>query len=180
MKIIAGERTPLKGDGATSFTPGPQPRALVVDDHHTTLRVVYGMLAALGYRVDSANGGPAAICCVRNKDYDLVLANMEMAEMEGYALAGWLKHSTRGTKVVIMTECCHSEVASYMDTGVVDWWIFKPFSLNKLAAVVQDVVQDKVQANPCRRASSHAHLPETLTLPGKAGAARADPAARRA
>lgn len=179
MGIIAGERTPLQGDDATSFTPRP-PRALVVDDHHTTLKVVYNMMTALGYHVDSANGGLAAMYCARNATYDLVLANLEMVKMDGYSLAGWLKHSTQGTKVVVMTECCHSEVANYMDTGVVDWWIFKPFSLNKLAAVVHDVVQNKVQANPCRRASSHARLFETLTLLDKADAVQARLAERRA
>ena len=54
--------------------------------------------------------------------------------MDGYTLSGWLKQKSTDTKVIVMTGNNHADVVNYMDTGIVDHWLFKPFSLTKLAA----------------------------------------------
>jgi two-component system capsular synthesis sensor histidine kinase RcsC len=119
-----------------------QPKALVVDDDHCLVQVVHHMLQTLGFKGETANGGLAAMKCLSRSRYDLMVTDLQMPGMDGYALSGWLKHRPKGrdTKVIVMTGLSYANVVNYMNTGIVDRWIFKPFSLTKLADVVCELV----------------------------------------
>ena len=60
-------------------------RILVVDDNLVNLKVAEQQLQKLGYRVDLAGGGKAAIEALFNTHYTVVLLDCEMPEMDGYA-----------------------------------------------------------------------------------------------
>ena len=111
-------------------------RALIVDDNPVVLKVVCQMLEALGYLVDSAEGGVEAFRILFQFRYDLVLTDLQLPEKGGFNLARWIKRKSQETKVIIMTSCCHAEVVDSMNAGIVNSWIFKPFGLSKLAAVL--------------------------------------------
>lgn len=128
---------PLEGD-PSSLRAMPL-RALVVDDVETMVEVVCRMMEALGFWVDSADGGHAATRCLSQARYDFVVTDLNMPDMDGYALAQWVKHQTRHTKVIIMTGCHPSEVTDYLHTGIVDRWLFKPFRLLELRKMLGDL-----------------------------------------
>ena len=125
---------------AVTLSGGVPLSALVVDDDHCLLEVVHQMMAALGFRVDAATGGIAAMRYLSQAKYDLVVTDLQMPDMDGYALSGWLKHKSKDTKVIVMTGSTHSNVVKYMKTGIVDRWMFKPFSLTELAEIVGELV----------------------------------------
>ena len=58
-------------------------RALLVDDNLVNQKVAGAMLAKLGLSYDLAGNGVEAVRCVGNKDYALVLMDVEMPEMDG-------------------------------------------------------------------------------------------------
>jgi DNA-binding NtrC family response regulator len=126
-------------DDAPSRRSAPA-RALVVDDDHCLVQVVHQMLEVLGFRADSAIGGLAAMRCLSQSRYDLMITDLQMPDMDGYTLSGWLKHKSPDTKVIVMTGNNHADVVNYMDTGIVDHWLFKPFSLTKLAGILNELV----------------------------------------
>ena len=117
------------------------PRTLVVDDDQVTLKIVDAMLENLGCRTEAAHVGAAAMRCLSESRYDLVITDLQMPEVDGYALARWLKFQSRQTKVIIMTGCNRSEVEDYMGTGVADCWLYKPFNLRKLENVLDELVR---------------------------------------
>jgi signal transduction histidine kinase/CheY-like chemotaxis protein len=58
-------------------------RLLVVDDNETNRKVIGGLLERLGYEVDSADGGVAAIELASKRPYDLVFMDCDMPCMDG-------------------------------------------------------------------------------------------------
>lgn len=78
--------------------------------------------------------------CLSRSSYDLMITDLQMPDMDGYALSGWLKHRSKNTKVIVMTGRNPAEVVKYMNNGVVDRWMFKPFSLNTLEGLLNALV----------------------------------------
>jgi PAS domain S-box-containing protein len=59
-------------------------RLLVVEDNLVNQAVALGLLASLGYRADVAANGREALNVLSRVDYDLVLMDCHMPEMDGY------------------------------------------------------------------------------------------------
>jgi DNA-binding response OmpR family regulator len=51
-------------------------RVLVVDDERRMRQSVVDLVKVQGYQVDAADGGRAAIECLRRAEYDLVLLDL--------------------------------------------------------------------------------------------------------
>ncbi len=83
---------PHAADGAASATaPGPQAvpgvglRILVVEDNKVNQLLATTMLKKAGHRSDVASNGIEAIEAVRSRPYDLVLMDVQMPELDGFA-----------------------------------------------------------------------------------------------
>ena len=111
-------------------------RVLVVDDDPISALVAKQMLETLDFRIDSVNCGAAAKIRLAESRYDLLISDLQMPEIDGYALSSWLKETSTETKVIIMTGLGPADVAGYMSTDLIDGWLFKPFSLSELSSAV--------------------------------------------
>ena len=82
-----------------------QRRVLVVDDHEMLRSGVSLALAAAGYEVDSAADGLAALAAVSHTRPDLVVLDMRMPVLDGYATLARLRAdpATAAIPVVIAT-----------------------------------------------------------------------------
>jgi PAS domain S-box-containing protein len=60
-------------------------KVLVADDNEVNVFVVTGLLKDWGVDFDVVSNGRQAIECVRSRDYDLVLMDLRMPELDGYA-----------------------------------------------------------------------------------------------
>lgn len=76
--------------GITTVT-GAQPTVLAVDDHPTNRLLLGRQLASLGARVHLASAGNEALELWRNGDFDLVITDCNMPDMDGYALASAIR-----------------------------------------------------------------------------------------
>ena len=63
--------------------PGKRPQVLVVDDEALIAQLVADMLAGEGYDVDTAPNGIVALERIAGKDYDLILSDLRMPELDG-------------------------------------------------------------------------------------------------
>jgi CheY-like chemotaxis protein/HPt (histidine-containing phosphotransfer) domain-containing protein len=80
-----------------SEAPAPQAnftgkRALIVDDNATNRMILTHYLNNWGFTLSEAENGPAALieleaAALRNQSYDLLLSDMQMPDMDGFALA---------------------------------------------------------------------------------------------
>ena len=118
-------------------------RCLVVDDDTKIMHLVADMLAELGYQVDMAENGSKALQKIRVRPYDMVLSDLEMPLVNGFLLASRIKSHSSDIRTMLMTGRCHAEVPGLMTPAVVDAWLFKPFNLDELCRVLEDLWESR-------------------------------------
>ncbi len=70
-------------EGQTFFVT----RVLVAEDDPINLRIVTRMLERLGCRTDAVSSGPEILATLARTNYNLVLMNVEMPEIDGSGFA---------------------------------------------------------------------------------------------
>jgi two-component system chemotaxis sensor kinase CheA len=99
----------LSGSGLTTVTRGPDApakrRVLVVDDSITTRTLEQSVLEAAGHDVRTAVDGADAWRMLQEGEYDLIVTDIEMPRMDGFALCEAIRASKRlhALPVVLVT-----------------------------------------------------------------------------
>ena len=88
-----------------AFTPGSHyGRLLVVEDNSMNQNLVRHLLSGWGIAFDMAGSGAEAIRALETNTYDLVLMDIQMPEMDGYAATRHIRHQLKmGLPVIAMT-----------------------------------------------------------------------------
>jgi two-component system capsular synthesis sensor histidine kinase RcsC len=116
----------------TAEEEGSQARILVVDDHPVNRMLLVDQLRIVGYEADSAESGDSALHMLSERAYDLVLTDLQMPGMSGYALAQHIGRSHPGIPVSAITaHAGKQEKVKCAQFGIVDI-IFKPASLKSI------------------------------------------------
>jgi len=133
-------RPTLQTFASPAFPTLDSERALVVDDNLVNLKVAEKQLQRLGYRVDLAGGGKAAIEALSSARYAFVLLDCEMPEMDGYATAAEIRRlegAARHTIVIAMTaHALEGSRLHCLDAGM-DEYVAKPVTLTSMTAVLE-------------------------------------------
>ena len=77
-------------------------RVLLVDDNKVNLMVAQTFLVKAGIRVDTAESGIDAITLAELNDYDAVLMDIQMPEMDGYAASEKIRQQPKNHNLVII------------------------------------------------------------------------------
>jgi two-component system sensor histidine kinase/response regulator len=123
------------------MTPWPNTslgRILVVDDQPANLRAVSALLTRQGYEVFTAASGALAIALAQECRADLMLLDMMMPDMDGFALLTEIKQdpALRRVPAVFLTAAHDRELLlRAFDSGAVDY-VTKPFMPEELLARV--------------------------------------------
>ncbi len=102
---------------------------LVVDDTRDNLRLLNNILTGQGYLVRPVSLGDRAIAAARSKPPDLVLLDIMMPEMDGYAVCNALKADERTCDIPVIFISALNETLDKVkgfSVGAVDF-ITKPF-----------------------------------------------------
>ena len=126
-------------------TPYSALKVLVVDDEDHMRELVCRMLKVFDLHAEAVSDATAAMHCLEQKRYDLLITDFQMPDVDGYALATWLKRCANHTRIVIMTGRNYSELKEYMCDGIVDEWLFKPFTMNHLAVSLDRLFNARVR-----------------------------------
>jgi PAS domain S-box-containing protein len=97
--ILSVERSEL------SANPKAPPKAcvLVVDDSRFVRGYVVELLTAAGYEVDQAEDGNSALKRLETRRYDVVVTDLNMPALDGFAVLETVKLRNLGAEVVILT-----------------------------------------------------------------------------
>lgn len=78
---------------------------LIVDDDHVILETLHTAMQELGYKVDSVTNGVAALSLLTKNNYDLVITDLQMPDMDGYALCDAIrnKFSAEALPILVLT-----------------------------------------------------------------------------
>lgn len=80
-----------------------KPRVLVVDDEPDFLRMIGARLESLGYRVEMAQGGKAALAAIRREKPQAVLLDIVMPQMDGLRVLSSIRRRHKRLPVFMLT-----------------------------------------------------------------------------
>ncbi|MBD2742813.1 PleD family two-component system response regulator [Coleofasciculus sp. FACHB-1120] len=113
---------------------------LVVDDHPDNLRVLSAILSESGYQVRRAINGQLALKVTQNSPPALILLDILMPEMDGYAVCSLLKAHPQTAEIPVIFISALDDVfdkVKAFEVGGVDY-ITKPFQAAEVLARVKN------------------------------------------
>ena len=120
--------------------PPKKASVLVVDDDVRMLRMITRILELEGYRVLKAIDGQAALEVLDEETPDLVLLDIMLPGMDGYALCRCIRQFSPVPIVMVTAKGNDEEKVRGLDAGADDY-VTKPFSANELGARVRAVLR---------------------------------------
>ena len=123
-----GARPVARGDGHHGTV-------LVVDDDTSILDTVSSILSGEGYDVVSASSGQEALDAVARKRPLLILLDMRMPVMDGWAVARALRGQGITVPIVVMTAA--ESAQRWADEVGAEGYLAKPFGLDELLTTVE-------------------------------------------
>jgi adenylate cyclase len=125
-------------------TGGDPARILVVDDVPENVRLLEAVLTTRGYDVVTAHSGVGALAAVEAEQPDLILLDVMMPDLDGYAVCTQLraKDSTAVLPVIMVTSSIGQEKTKAIEAGADDF-IPKPFNHDELLTRVRSLLRIK-------------------------------------
>jgi CheY-like chemotaxis protein len=112
---------------------------LVAEDSMLNQRLATGLLEQAGHTVTLAATGREAVTATRRDNFDLVLMDVEMPEMNGLdATAAIRSKETDGRHLPIVAVTATGDPIACLDAGMDDW-LPKPLSIPKLNLALEKV-----------------------------------------
>lgn len=128
------DRAPVGAAQPRTGGDGQHDTVLVVDDDTSILDTVTSILTGEGYDVVSAATGEEALAAVARKQPLLILLDMRMPVMDGWAVARALRKQGSNVPIVVMTAA--ESAKRWADEVGAEGYLAKPFGLDDLLAAV--------------------------------------------
>ncbi|MFT6925985.1 MAG: two-component system aerobic respiration control sensor histidine kinase ArcB [Psychromonas sp.] len=126
----------------------PKLSILLVEDIELNILVTTSLLEKLGHKIDSAVNGAQALNMVAHHNYQLILMDIQLPDMDGYQITQKLReiHGNKLPPIVALTANVFADSKNFIDQGM-DGALGKPLSVNPFNAIIQKlfVPSDKHQ-----------------------------------
>jgi len=162
----AAQATPSQGNAARPANPAAGTlRILLAEDNKINQKFALALLGRSGHKIDVAENGHQAVDAVRRADYDLVLMDIQMPELDGV-------QATRQIRALPAPKCSVPIIAltahamsgareQYIQAGMDDY-VSKPIEPNVLLGKIEEI------AERAARRESPAALPTPSDTTGTA------------
>ena len=116
-------------------------RVLIVDDDIAIRRALHNTLAGMGFEVNEAFNGEAAVQMVGEAEYDVVLLDINMPGMGGIRACREIRRSLPRLGILMLTvRDREDDKIAALDAGADDY-VTKPFHIRELAARIRAAVR---------------------------------------
>ncbi|MGB5217751.1 MAG: ATPase, T2SS/T4P/T4SS family [Smithella sp.] len=136
-KILLEERIPLKGrpenlDSASTLKGAKPGTILLVEDDEDTQKLITRILESALYDVTIANDGIEALTCLEQKDFDLILSDVAMPNLDGFKLVEIINQKGINAPVIFLTgSTSEQDEMRGFELGATDY-IIKPIRRKEL------------------------------------------------
>ncbi len=121
-------------------------KILVVDDEVRIARAIKQGLEQEGYAVDMAHDGEDGYNSARADEYDVIVLDVMMPEMNGFEVARKLRADGDTTPILMLTAKDQSrDIVEGLDSGADDY-LAKPFSFDVLTARIRALLRRPQEA----------------------------------
>ena len=132
--------SPIAAAAPQNGAPPPCPLAiLLVEDIVTNQKVVQSILKRLGATCDVANNGVEALAAAQAKNYDLILMDVHMPEMDGFEATRQIRQCGAGGRpriVALTADVLKGEKEKCLEAGMDDY-ATKPVKIEVLRRVIE-------------------------------------------
>ncbi|MFK5855079.1 MAG: hybrid sensor histidine kinase/response regulator [Bacteroidota bacterium] len=128
-------------------------KILVVDDNVKNIQVLASLLTDKNYDIEYALNGPDALQLVASENFDLILLDIMMPEMDGFEVCRRIKKDENKREIPIIFLTAKTDIESIQKafkTGGVDY-VNKPFNIDELLARVETHVELKVSKDKLKK-----------------------------
>jgi CheY-like chemotaxis protein len=125
------------GAGRVPVPPKRSLHVLCIDDDEMVVQSMRDLLAHFGHRVGVASGGKCGIemfctAILKSEPYDVVITDMNMPDVSGYAVAQTIKAESPDTPVILMTGAGNTTMDAGSLSASVDAMVNKPAHMKEL------------------------------------------------
>jgi two-component system, OmpR family, response regulator len=138
---------------ATSTTAtdnGRDELILVVEDEEPIRELVATALRFTGFQVQTVGSGQAALAEARNVDYNLLVLDVNLPDLDGFAVCRQIRAAGNQVPVVFLTARDDPSDLRQGFTGGGDDYVTKPFSLEELMLRIEAVLRRNRTTAPSR------------------------------
>ena len=116
-------------------------KVLLVEDNHMNVLIAKRLLEKWGMKVEVAENGLVAIQMTEEGEYDLILMDLQMPEMDGYESTRILRKKGYTLPILALTASAMMEKSSKLkDTGL-DGLVTKPFNPKDLYKAISEKLE---------------------------------------
>jgi CheY-like chemotaxis protein len=117
-------------------------KKILIADDEPNIRSLVSRMLGKDYIVIEATNGEEAIDIAKRQEPDLILMDLMMPKMDGYAACSSIKtdQATKGIPVVMLTSVTHELNKSFAREMGADGYLSKPFSADELLRQVKQVL----------------------------------------
>jgi len=116
------------------------PSILVIDDEESMCNFMEIMLSKEGYSVRTTTEPVHGLAMLKEQNYDLVIADLNMPEMTGIEVLQQVRSFKREQDLIVMTAYASVDTAiEAMKQGAADY-ITKPFKVDEIKLVIEKII----------------------------------------
>ena len=140
-------------------------KVLIVDDVTKNIQLVANYLKQVGYEINYALSGKAALNHIKKSSFDLILLDIMMPEMDGFEVCKRLKLNDEFKDIPVIFLTAKTDIESItraFEVGGIDY-ITKPFNKAELLARVKthlELQHQEIQSLFCGRR----HAGQTISI----------------
>lgn len=147
---VEEEKPELPEEVAPAAVPGKGPRLLIVDDEPEVGSLLSDILRRDASRIDTASSGQEALKLLGKREYDAILTDLRMPEMDGPELYRQIEQRwpQRARQVIFITGDALSPTVQTFLAGTGQPYLEKPFAPAEVRSVVQEIAAKGAAATP--------------------------------
>jgi len=125
----------------THDAPTVEHRVLVVDDEHSIVDAVATALGYEGFTVSTAMSGRAAVASAQEAEYDLIVLDVMLPDLDGFEVARRLREDGIDTPILFLTARTDLDDKARAFAAGADDYVTKPFSLAEIVMRAHAIVR---------------------------------------